>query len=243
MTNANLILHCGAHAVERSVLEATPTPPATSTWQPVPHIELLDTVETVLVDQGLTITNQAHGLTHDGNRYFGLMEVHNGNDNPEYVRVLGLRNSHDKCLPAGVCAGSSVMVCDNLSFSGEIKISRKHTTFIMRDLPDLVKETVAHLVATWSELDNQIQRYKAQRLSDRSAHDLTIRAMDDGVFCASKIPEVIHEWREPRHATFLPRTVWSWFNAVTEIVKGNLAVLPSRTQALHRLCDFFVSRK
>jgi len=242
MKNANLILHCGAHAVERSVLESTPTPPSTDTWQPVPHAALLGTVEKVLVDHGLTITSQAHGLTHDGNRYFGLMEVHNGNENPEYARVLGLRNSHDKCLPAAICAGSQILVCDNLAFSGEIKISRKHTTFIMRDLPDLIKQTVAHLISTWHELDNQIQSYKSQRLSDRSAHDLTIRAMDGGVFCASKIPEVIHEWRQPRHDAFAPRNVWSWFNAVTEVVKGNLAVLPGRTQALHRLCDAFVAR-
>jgi hypothetical protein len=28
-----------------------------------------------------------------------------------------------------------VFVCDNLAFSGEIKIARKHTRFIVRDLP------------------------------------------------------------------------------------------------------------
>ena len=53
----------------------------------------------------------------------------------DYCWVLGLRNSHDKTFPAGIVAGASVFVCDNLSFSGEIKFARKHTRFIVRDLP------------------------------------------------------------------------------------------------------------
>ncbi len=60
------------------------------------------------------------------------------------------------------------------------------------------------------------------RLSDAKAHDLTVRALDNGVICASRIPELLHEWREPRHEAFRPRTVWSWFNAATEILKGRL---------------------
>lgn len=238
-----LILQMGSHAVTRQVLEATPTPEATLTWQPIPHIELLETVEDTLQRNGLTIANQAFGLTHDNDRFFGLMQVSNGSDNPEYTRVLGLRNSHDKRLPAGLVCGSQVLVCSNLAFSGEIKISRKHTVFIMRDLPVLVEETVEHLTATWNELDNQIGRYKETRLSDRNAHDLTIKAMDRQVICASIIPKVIREWREPKHeAAFAARNVWSWFNAVTETIKGSLQMLPTRTQALHRLCDEFVCR-
>ena len=77
-------------------------------------------------------------------------------------------------------------------------------------------------------------------LGDADAHDLTIKALDSGVVCASRIPDVLREWREPRHAAFEPRTAWSWFNAVTETLKGSLHVLPKRSQALYRLCDDFV---
>jgi hypothetical protein len=238
--NANLVLHCGASAVERSVLEALITPESTDTWQPVPHIKLVETVEHVLADHGLTVTNQAHGITHDGARYFGLMEIHNGHDNPEYCRVLGLRNSHDKRLPAGLVMGSSVFVCDNLAFSGEITISRKHTVFILRDMPSLIDSTVERIVGAWETQDVRIERYREARLNSRDAHDLVIKALDSGVICASRIPQVVHEWREPRHEAFRPRTVWSWFNSVTECLKDNLPLLPKRTQALHEVCDKYV---
>ena len=60
--------------------------------------------------------------------------------------MLGLRNSHDKTFPAGIVAGSAVFICDNLAFSGEVKLARKHTTHITRDLPRLVQSAVGQLM-------------------------------------------------------------------------------------------------
>ena len=44
--------------------------------------------------------------------------------------VVGVRNSHDKSFPAGLVIGASIFVCDNLSFSGEVKLARKHTVHV-----------------------------------------------------------------------------------------------------------------
>jgi len=68
---ANLLLHCGAHAVDREITGATPTPEPTATWTPLPHMALIEEVEGVLKSNGLSVVNQAHSLTHDGLRYFG----------------------------------------------------------------------------------------------------------------------------------------------------------------------------
>lgn len=48
------------------------------------------------------------------------------------LRLVGLPNSHDQSYPAGLVAGTSVLVCDNRAFAGEVKISRKHTRFALR---------------------------------------------------------------------------------------------------------------
>jgi len=50
-------------------------PRATSTWHPIPRHQLIDTVQRALAANNLTIGTQAHSLTHDGSRYFGLMEI------------------------------------------------------------------------------------------------------------------------------------------------------------------------
>lgn len=236
---ANLILHHGDHAVDRSELLRVPTPNATSTWRPIAHAELLTQVESALPRYGLSKVSEAHGLSHNGARYFGLIEVRGPAHSVEFVHVLGIRNSNDKRFPAGLVAGNQVLVCSNLAFVGEIRVARKHTSFIRRDLPMLIGRAMEQLLTRWHDQDRRIERYKDCLLSDRDAHDMTIRALDQHVICGSLIPKVLAEWREPHHAAFQPRTVWSWFNSVTENLKNNLPLLPRRTEALYGLCDNF----
>jgi len=92
--------------------------------------------------------------------------------------VLGLRNSHDKMFPAGIVAGASVFVCDNLSFSGEVKFARKHTRFINRDLPQFVERYIGQLMSKWHLQDKRIGAYKVTEIEDRTAHDLIVRATE-----------------------------------------------------------------
>ena len=102
----NLVLHCGARHVERRAIEKSPTPLASQTWVPVPHHRLLEQVESTITGNGLTVINQAHALWQDGQRYFGLLEVANGESHADYGLVIGLRNSHDKSFPAAIAMGS-----------------------------------------------------------------------------------------------------------------------------------------
>jgi len=241
MNKCNLILHCGAAEVPRKALAAVPTPAPTETWRPIPHEEYVRQVEWELPRYGLDIVHEAHALTHDGTRYFGLVQVQNGCNSPDYSWVLGLRNSHANTLTARIVAGAQVFVCDNLAFSGEESVSRKHTAYILEDLPGLVGNALGRLLLMFRSQDQRVERYRATRLNDADAHDLTIKALDSGVVCASKIPELLKEWREPRYREFEPRTVWSYFNATTEVLKGALHLLPRRSQALYRLCDEYAA--
>jgi hypothetical protein len=239
--NPNLILHCGAQNVELDQVREIKTPRSTDSWCPIPHHQLITTVQRTMATTNLRIGTQAHSLSHEGQRYFGLMEVHAQKSSDDYCWVLGLRNSHDKTFPAGIVAGASVFVCDNLSFSGEIKFARKHTRFIVRDLPQLVSRSIGLLLAKWHDQDKRIAAYKQAEITDIEAHDLVIRATDVGVCSNRLIPPVLHEWREPRHDAFEGRNVWSLFNAFTESLKdGNLTELPKRTEALHGLLDTHV---
>jgi hypothetical protein len=237
----NLILHCGAHAVELDQVANVKTPASTQSWVPIAHHQLIDTVQRTLAATNLTIGSQAHSLTHDGTRYFGLMEIQSRKSNADYTWILGLRNSHDKMFPAGIVAGASCFVCDNLSFSGEVKIARKHTRFINRDLPQLTERAVGLLMDKWHDQDKRIAAYKQFSIQDRDAHDLVVRACDVGVCSKRFIPTILHGWREPRHDAFKSRNVWSLFNSFTETLKeGNLNELPKRTEALHGLLDVAV---
>ena len=236
----NLCLHCGSHHTERRKVELAPTPDHTETWFPIPHSSLLREVETTLAAHGMRVVNESHALWGEGLRYFGLLEVENGHHPDGHGLVLGIRNSHDKSFPASIAVGSGVFVCDNLAFSGEVKIARRHTRFIERDLPGVVGAAIGKLGELRVQQDRRIGAYRGTELSDPIAHDLVVRALDQRVVPASQIPRVLEEWRHPHHPEFTQggKTAWRLFNAFTEVLKGrNLALLPRRTQCLHGLID------
>jgi len=238
MQRANLYLHCGANVVNREQVAGVLTPPRTESWVPIGHERLLAAVQRSLERSGLHVVSEAHGLTCDGNRYFGLLQVTNGTNPEDFGLVVGLRNSHDKKFPAALVLGASVFVCDNLSFSGEVRLARKHTVHIERDLPQLIDRAVGMLGGLRRTQEQRFLAYRQRELSEPQAHDLIVRALDGRIVPVTRIPEVLQEWRAPRHPEFREaRTAWRLFNAFTEILKGRLDVLPARTLALHGLLD------
>lgn len=240
MSKTNLILHCGAAAVSFEEIIKVPTPEATDTWHPIAHSGLVHQVRKGLDSLGLHVVQEAHALTREGSRYFGLLQISRTEtaDKDDYAYVLGLRNSHDKSFPAGLLFGNQVFVCDNLAFNGEIRVARRHTRHIMDDLPILVNKGISLLSERWNRMDDRIAKYKEVELNDARVHDFVIRSLDAGACVARQIPEIVSEWRKPRHPEFQPRTAWSLFNSYTEIAKtGSLVELPNRTTRLHGLLD------
>ncbi|MCB1133516.1 MAG: DUF932 domain-containing protein, partial [Verrucomicrobiae bacterium] len=192
------------------------TPAATKTWFPLAHEELVDEVESLLIGAGFSIESTVHSLSHEGARYFGILQVRlPPRQSTDYAWIVGLRNSHDKTYPAGLVAGTRVFVCDNLAFSGEVKLSRKHTRHASRDIKQLTARAVGQLGDRFYHLDRRIAAYRNEPMPDWAAHDLVIRAVDCRAITTTQIRPILDEWRHPRHPEFEPRTAWSLFNAFT----------------------------
>ena len=236
---SKLMLHAGAHAVSREDLEKIQAPKGTKTWNPIPHRRMLELVEDAVEKVGLHVVEQAHGVMSDGSRYFGLLELRNGKNAHDYGLVVGLRNSTDKSLKAGLAVGSTVFVCDNLAFSADIVIGRMHTAHIDRDLPFLVTDAVAKLGGMRDRQDARISAYKATEITDSQVNDLVIRGLDQDIFTATRIPKILEEYRKPRHPEFaVAKNGWRFFNAVTEIAKESPYFdRPRQTILLHKLMD------
>ncbi len=232
-----LILHAGARKATFDEVASTRTPVATETYQPVPHGELLELVKRELSLSSMNIVDEAYGLWRGGQRLFGVLQLEN--DAADYGLTIGIRNSHDKTMPASVALGSLVFVCDNMAFSGEVTMRRKHTVNIFRDLPGLVSQSVAALIEGKGRQAERIQAYKDMQLSDEQAHDFMIQGIRRRVMPVTKLAKWIQEWDRPKHDVFKERTLWSLFNGATEALKGSLAELPTRTKALHGLSDQF----
>lgn len=237
-----MVLHCGGQEISLEDLKKIKCPKATETYQPIPHFDLVDIVKHELSNVNLFVDEEKFAIGNAkggkvGDRFFAFLGVKN-KKKADYQMMVGVRNSHSKEFPAAICCGSRVFICDNLAFSSEIVLARKHTRFIMRDLPRLVNTTVGRLPDLRNQQAQRIETYKSVQLDDPEFHDIIIHAVDSGVIAASKVPKVLQHWRDPEHREFSNHTMWSAFNAFTEVLKEyDVQDLPRRSQALHGIID------
>lgn len=235
----SFLLHAGASDATLEEVRAVETPDHTDTWYPVEHGVLVDCIKTTIRDHSeFDIASEQYGLWKDGARLFGFYGLENGSIHDDYSLTIGFRNSHDKAFSLSYACGSRVFVCDNLSFSGEVVFSRKHTKYARRDLNRIVVEAFGQLGEQRDLLDRRIEAYKRTQLSDTQVHDLLIRSCDAKVIANAGIAKVLKEWRGSEHEEFAPRTAWSFHNAYTEVFKGSNPVdLTARSLRLHGLLD------
>jgi hypothetical protein len=214
---STLIAHKGCRIVPREVIERVAVPAPTATWFPIGHDAVLTGIETAMKDAGFQIARAAYAISPTGGKFFGTLDLTSGMADGVTLAV-GVRNSIDKSLPLGFCAGSRVFVCDNLSFSSELVVRKKHTRFGGDRFREEIAAAVGSLVQFQAVETRRIQVLKAAELGDRAAESLVLRSWEKGILSHLTMPLVLKEWREPTYQEFQPRTAWSLFNAYTTVL-------------------------
>jgi hypothetical protein len=115
VAKSTLVAHCGARIVTRAELDQVEAPQPTRTWFPVRHSDVIDAVSNTLVGSGFLMRSTQFALTRENVGMFATMDLSTRLSDGVSLAV-DLRNSIDKSLPLGFCAGSRVFCCDNLAF-------------------------------------------------------------------------------------------------------------------------------
>jgi hypothetical protein len=225
--------------VDFEALMGVETPAATDSFQPIGHAQLVQFVRNALGLFGLSIVTEEHSLARDGQRYFGGFALTGkGIEGADRQIVLGLRNAHDKSFAAAICIGNRMLVCENLCFSSDIKLARRHTVNILRDIERVIADAVGRVLAHWNDMGNRILAYQNTALSNEQAENLIVSLVDCKAFPARDIYSAVQEFRNPRHEEFKGSTLWSLYNSITENLKGgDLSKLPFRTMTTQSIFD------
>ena len=220
-------------------LKAVKTPEKTATHTPIPHSLLVSKTRTALDRAGFSITEEEHALARGGQRYFGGFALTGDDIKGEDRRlVFGLRNSSDKSTAASACMGNSMMVCDNMCFSSDVKLARRHTVNILRDLDGMLAKAISRIVTSWHDMGQRIEAYKVAEISHDRASNLVVDLAEVKALPERDVYKTAKEFRNPRHLEFRGNTLWNLYNSVTENLKGgDLSKLPERTMKVQSLFD------
>ena len=93
---ARLIAHRGAEIVTRDDLKNYPAPEPTSTWKPVSHLQLVETLAGVMADRGLHITREQFAV--QGAKLFGTFDTE-WQKMEDFGAAVGFRHATTRAWP------------------------------------------------------------------------------------------------------------------------------------------------
>jgi hypothetical protein len=234
---SQLMVHAGGIKRTREELATIPTPPATESWKPIPHFDLVSELLHGLHHQGVVVRREEYA-THgrDAARLFGVLDLSIPDlDTSEFGMSLGLRGANDKSMSIQVIAAARVFVCDNMAFSGSggaVVLKKKHTSRL--DLSRVVPRAIDAYLTKAGVFRLDIDRMKNMILSDSRAKELIFDAFaSDPVLPVRLLPTVgrLYFDDETQREKFQDRSLWSLNNAFTEAVK-ELKPVPQQNSGL-----------
>ena len=214
MSTSTLVLHRGARVVDLDELSGVKAPEPQGRWFPIAHSKVLTRVKETLGEAGFEVRREQLALSKGDHRFFGVLDLESALTEGTTLSV-GVRNSTDQSFPIGFAAGSRTFVCDNLAFSAELMVKRKHTRFGEQRFGNDIATAVQKLHQFKVDEARRILLMRATDVTDVEADSLILRAFEKGIITTPYIPKVLDEWRVPRHGEFEERTYWSLFSAFT----------------------------
>ena len=225
----SLCVHSGGRVVES--LEEILTldlPAETDSYHPVGFGQLIETIDLLSAKDLPMWTLQrrqyalapGHGKVPDQRFFFIHSYTSTDSDSDMSLAIAG-RSSHDKSISVGLVGGASVFVCDNLCLSGSVKVMRKHTRGFSNDFRHLVRDFLESIEEKYTETLSDRDLWKALDLTNDQAYQTLGMIQGRNNLSSRQTVAAYEQWRTPNHADFLPRNLWSLYNATTEAAKSS----------------------
>lgn len=224
--NNQLLTHCGAERCSIEQLLAIPEPKKTKTYTPLNHYDFAVNILTIASDllKGYRFDGDSYALSSDGQKMFGVITFRkiNRQQNEDLKVAIGLRNSYDKSMSAGLVLGSTVLVCDNLMFAGDIKVMRKHQGSDMHDdLHDQIVTAIYKSQHQYAQLSEDVHHMKQRPMTQHEKYEYIGMLTGEGVLSATQSTAAFKELWKPSHQEFTKDTLWAGYNCATEALKSS----------------------
>lgn len=200
-------------------------PEETESYAPVSHGNLIDIVKRQAEEQlhDYSFLDEHYGLSpmngaNAGAKLFGVLS-YQSDMSPDISLSIGLRNSYDQSLAVGVCMGAKVFVCDNLMFSGDIRVTRKHTGDVLEDVEKMISNSMSIAPMRHRDLIRDSESMMEHDLVDDQAYSILGMAYGRGILRPRQLLASKNAWENPPQKEFEDRNLWSLYNAMTEALK------------------------
>ena len=199
-------------------LSLVPVPPATSTYTPVPHEDVVRALLEGASSLQLNVMDTKYTLMRGGRQLF-LSITLEGSTTGEYEWSLVGINSYDKKLALRLGGGLITSVCTNLSISGEYYYYHKHTPGV--SLMDAAKSVLGQLPRECEALEVAMNNMK-RAISIAQGAYFILQWGKEVCLPRKDIYSILHQWEHPTYKEFMPYSnqVYGLYQAATTVCKG-----------------------
>ncbi len=213
MSETSTLIPCNSK-INRAELANVPTPPATTTHIPIPHIAVVEGLVETLGRRQIGVVGEEFAVSKDGMEMFGVIDLESSFDGCRFA--IGIRNANNKKFRLACTVGLRVFVCHNLAFQGDYSpVLAKHSKNF--SLEDSLSIGVDRMQRNFEPMRRQVESWRAQQLSTAAAKLTIYRAFIEGdLEIPRHLARRVHElYFTPQHQEFESRTMWSLSNAFT----------------------------
>jgi len=226
--------------VSEAEVRAVVEPEFTKSWHPVSHAKVLDALTTAAENHGLAIKSKNYTLANKGSKLFGTWNIDSGHTDRDWT--FGFRNGLDKSMALGMTAGTTILVCANMCFSGDYIAFRKHTSGLTMDqLVWMADKAIAATIEKARDFDAWHQNLKEKELTVLRAKAFMFDCLKEGVLPPSKFKEFIEATVEEYNIS-KARSVYTYHGGVTRVLRDtSLFNIADRTRKLTAVCDHYMA--
>lgn len=213
----SLIVHSDGYKCSLADVRAIKSPKFTDSWAPISHGNLIDMVKERMKNLKITIEGKGEfALAKDGAQMFATFDLRS-EERKDFTLALGLRNSINKSLAAGICCGSKVFVCDNLAFSSDIVFGHRHNANIIEALPAIIDSALNKFTDDGKIQEKLFDKMKKIEVPIEVAMSVIEDLSDRKAVQKLNRFDILKEFMTPRFEEFkkLDRSAWTLMNAFT----------------------------
>jgi hypothetical protein len=116
MSETSTLIPCTGK-ITRAELAQVPTPPATTTHVPIPHLAVVEGLVETLSHRHIGVVGEEFAVSKDGMEMFGVIDLETSFDGCRFA--IGIRNANNKRFRLSCSVGLRVLVCHNLALQGD----------------------------------------------------------------------------------------------------------------------------
>lgn len=215
-------------ALSREQLASIPVPVRGSSvsdrWCGVQHGHLADTIIDRLVNRGYEVLSESWKCDKKMGAMFGSMDLTPPVDTNLTLDIgqdgnfcMGVRHDNYGAYALTFAVGATVTVCSNGVFNGEFTVKHRHTVGLK--LSSLIDEAIDQYAFEALKINAFVASMRSFPLHAVTADRIIMESLRRDIISTNHIRAIDESWRKPPHPEFEDRTLWSLYNAYTEVAK------------------------